>query len=506
MSRIRVYARNLLANWVGYGVNLVVMFFLSPFVVHQLGSVAYGIWSLLISISGFLSLAELGVGGGLGQYLNYHLARREIRKVNTVINTSLVFFFMSGLIMLLCVGGLSALFGSLFKNVPSEYLPAIRTSMFLIGIQLWISFFYATFNQILAAIDRFDLQNIVKIVSIFLQACGTVFVLSVRGGGITGLACVQLLSGLVGMLLAVILVRRVFPEFSLRPASARMDCFREMFGFSLWAFVGKIAFRMLYWMDIVLIGILLTPKHVAYYSIAAMLVMHARGFIIQSSFILTPQIVKDCALRNWEALQNIFSRGSTMVMAIGIPMFVGFVVFGKEFISLWMGKEYIVSYHILVILSLAQLPSIASALTGSVFSGLHKIHIDAGFTVLQCILNFVFTILFVVGFKMGLSGVAWGTFLPRVGVSLLALFVAVRMARLGWREFVNTVLWRWVVLLAAFWLICVCLDAVVIKSGWFSFAVKVGAASMIYVGLVWQGLMSNMERKETLSLVFSQAA
>ncbi len=505
MSRLRVYARNLLANWVGYGVNLVVMFFLSPFVVHQLGSVAYGIWSLLISISGFLSLAELGVGGGLGQYLNYHLARREIKKVNTVINTSLVFFFMSGLIMLLCVGALSMLFGSVFKNVPSNYLPAIKMSMFLIGFQLWISFFYATFNQILASIDRFDLQNIVKIMSIGLQASGTVFVLS-WGGGIVGLALVQLACGVFGMLFTVVLVRRVFPEFSLRPASARLECFREMFGFSLWAFVGKIAFRMLYWMDIVLIGILLTPKHVAYYSIAAMLVMHARGFIIQSSFILTPQIVKDCALRNWGALQNIFSRGSTMVMAIGIPMFVGFVVFGKEFISLWMGREYVISYRILAILSLAQLPSIAAALTGSVFSGLHKIHIDAGFTVLQCVLNLIFTVLFVVVFKMGLAGVAWGTFLPRVGVSLLALFVAVRMARLSWREFVNTVLWRWVILLAAFWLICICLDAVVIKGGWFSFSVKVGASLMIYAGLVWGGLMSSPERKETLSLVFSQAA
>ncbi len=505
MSRLRVYARNLLASWVGYGVNLVVMFFLSPFVVHQLGSVAYGIWSLLISISGFLSLAELGVGGGLGQYLNYHLARREIKRVNTVINTSLVFFFMSGLIMLLCVGGVSFLFASVFKNVPESYLPAIRMSMFLIGFQLWISFFYATFNQILSAIDRFDLQNVVKIMSIFLQACGTVFVLR-AGGGIVGLAVIQLLSGFVGMLVTVVLVRRVFPEFSLRPASARLECFREMFGFSLWAFVGKIAFRMLYWMDIVLIGILLTPRHVAYYSIAAMLIMHARGFVIQSSFILTPQIVKDCALRNWDALQNIFSRGSTMVMAIGIPMFVGFVVFGKEFISLWMGREYVISYQILAILSLAQLPSIASALTGSVFSGLHKIHIDAGFTVLQCLLNLIFTVLFVSVFKMGLAGVAWGTFFPRVGVSLLALFVAVRMAKLSWREFVNTVLWRWVILLAAFWVICLCLDAVVIKGGWFSFSVKVAAASMIYAGLVWQGLMSNLERKETLSLVFSQAA
>ena len=39
MSRARIYARNLTANWVGYAANLAVMFFMSPFVVHTLGDV-----------------------------------------------------------------------------------------------------------------------------------------------------------------------------------------------------------------------------------------------------------------------------------------------------------------------------------------------------------------------------------------------------------------------------------------------------------------------------------
>ena len=45
MSRARIYARNLFANWVGYGASLLVMFFMSPFVVHTLGDVDYGVWS-----------------------------------------------------------------------------------------------------------------------------------------------------------------------------------------------------------------------------------------------------------------------------------------------------------------------------------------------------------------------------------------------------------------------------------------------------------------------------
>ena len=61
MSRARIYARNLFANWVGYGANLLVMFFMSPFVVHTLGDGTYGLWSLLMSITGYLGLVDVGV-------------------------------------------------------------------------------------------------------------------------------------------------------------------------------------------------------------------------------------------------------------------------------------------------------------------------------------------------------------------------------------------------------------------------------------------------------------
>lgn len=52
MSSARKYARNLVINWSGHVVSLVVMFFMSPFVVSRLGDLNYGVWSLMTSIMG----------------------------------------------------------------------------------------------------------------------------------------------------------------------------------------------------------------------------------------------------------------------------------------------------------------------------------------------------------------------------------------------------------------------------------------------------------------------
>ncbi|GAG42518.1 unnamed protein product, partial [marine sediment metagenome] len=61
MSESRIYARNLAANWTAHGANMVVLFFLSPFIVHTLGKVEYGIWGLLSVLTGYMGIFDLGI-------------------------------------------------------------------------------------------------------------------------------------------------------------------------------------------------------------------------------------------------------------------------------------------------------------------------------------------------------------------------------------------------------------------------------------------------------------
>ena len=52
---------NAVANWSGFAAHLVVVFFLSPRLVHGLGDRRYDIWSLVESVLAYLMLFDLGV-------------------------------------------------------------------------------------------------------------------------------------------------------------------------------------------------------------------------------------------------------------------------------------------------------------------------------------------------------------------------------------------------------------------------------------------------------------
>jgi hypothetical protein len=73
-SKSTVYIRGLTANWIGYGANLAVMFFLTPFIIHSLGNVRYGVWCLLVSITGYAGLLEIGVMTSSARHINVYIA------------------------------------------------------------------------------------------------------------------------------------------------------------------------------------------------------------------------------------------------------------------------------------------------------------------------------------------------------------------------------------------------------------------------------------------------
>jgi len=96
VSSGRVHARNLIANWTGHGANLVVMFFLSPFIIHTLGSVEYGIWGLLGVLTGYAGLLDLGVRVSTSRYIVLYFGKGDDVRLDETIRTALGFLRVGG--------------------------------------------------------------------------------------------------------------------------------------------------------------------------------------------------------------------------------------------------------------------------------------------------------------------------------------------------------------------------------------------------------------------------
>src|SRR5438477_12946250 len=65
--------RSIALNWIALAISIGVAFFLSPFIVHRLGNVAYGIWTLVNSMIAYMGLLDLGMRGAVTRLVSrYH--------------------------------------------------------------------------------------------------------------------------------------------------------------------------------------------------------------------------------------------------------------------------------------------------------------------------------------------------------------------------------------------------------------------------------------------------
>jgi len=61
--------RNIGSTWAVTVVGIAATYVLTPFVIHTLGTEGYGIWTLIASITGFISLLAMGVPMACVRYL-----------------------------------------------------------------------------------------------------------------------------------------------------------------------------------------------------------------------------------------------------------------------------------------------------------------------------------------------------------------------------------------------------------------------------------------------------
>ena len=94
------FVRNALWNVLGFSVTLASSVFLSPYVINKLGPEGYGVWALAFSLVDYLWLSDMGFRSAVLKYSAHYLARREVDKINEVLNTALALFVPMAVLLL----------------------------------------------------------------------------------------------------------------------------------------------------------------------------------------------------------------------------------------------------------------------------------------------------------------------------------------------------------------------------------------------------------------------
>lgn len=408
--------RNVISNWGAYSLAMGVNFFLSPYVVHHLGTTGYGVWTLILSLTGYLGLLDLGVRGAVTRYVAKFHTEADHGKASNVASSAMLIFSTAGMVAILVSIVLSTfVVGHL--EVPPQYLRAARIVLLIIGLNIATSLVNGVFGGILVGLQRFDLTNGTEIGTNLLRAATIIAVLHL-GYGIVTLALVQLGFTLVRLMASIALVRHLYPELAIKYSLADRPGAKLIFSFSVFSFLLHVSGSLIYASDNVVIGAYLPVAMVTFYAIGGNLAEYTRTLVSGISQTMTPLASSTEATRDSKKLEKVILYSSSAGSMVVLPVAVTLLIRGGTFIGLWMGPKYAeLSGKVVALLSLTLIFWAANSVTGGSILGLGKHRPLVPVLLAEGALNLTLSVILVR--RIGILGVAWGTVIPSLGSTLL---------------------------------------------------------------------------------------
>lgn len=338
-----------LLSYVSIFITLIITLIYTPVMLRILGQSEYGLYSLIGSVVGYLSILDLGLGNAI---VRYTARNRALGDKDAESNLNGMF-----LVLYSIIGILTVIIGTvLFFNIDNMFgatltfaqLEKARIMMLLLIFNFAVSFPLGVFGSIIQAYEKFVILRLVSIVRSMISPC-IILPLLLLGYGSVSMVVVNTVLNISCLLINLVYCFRVL-NTTIYFKKFDFILLKEIAGYSFFIFLNVIMDKVYWSTGQFILGIVSGTMLVAVYAVAMQLTTMYMLFSTSVSGVFLPRITMMVA--NNASSDDL----SLMMIKIGRVQYVvmayilcGFILFGQSFINLWAGANYSDAYYIILL-------------------------------------------------------------------------------------------------------------------------------------------------------------
>jgi O-antigen/teichoic acid export membrane protein len=333
---------------------LIVGLYGSRIVLKTLGVEDFGIYNLIGSVIGFLTIFSSGLTAATQRFLSFELGKGKDSNFNKVFNMSLTSYAIICIVILLMAETIGLYVVNYKLNVPVDRLYALNTVYQTTIFMLLSSLFKAPYE---AAIIAYENMKFYAYLSIFEAAIRLIVILVLPLVSFDLLIFYAILNLCVSLIIFFI-----YKIYSVRKLSLPeyvfywdKDLFNQIFSFSGWTVVGGLSTMGTKQGMNIFFNLFFGVALNAALGLAYSLTNAVQSLLANFTGAYRPQIVKLYASKRFDEMNLLINRTSKfsffLFLVIALPAFV----FTEELFVLWLGDvpEYTVSFGKLLLIPIA---------------------------------------------------------------------------------------------------------------------------------------------------------
>lgn len=430
----KIIAKNIKFSAINKVASMLYSLIFFPFIVHYTGKEVYGLYILVLTISGYLSLLDMGVGSAVVKYVAEYKGRQDEERINSIINFSLTFFISIAVIIALGLFLLSFYFGSFFKIADANREMARRLFWVasLTALVYWPAFL---FKNVLMGLQRYEWSSLGDIIIVIANAIAA-YILFPRGGTIVDFQLISLFV-VIGVLILYLVrtrallknLRIVFPYFN-------EDVYKLVFKYGVFLFLSGLVGMLIFQVGSLVIGLFISVSAVTLYGVAFSMQQNLRSVnaIIGSPFM--PASAELHGREDPKTQKELFLKGTRFSTALFFPVIIISLIFAGRFITTWMGETFFESVLPAQILLVFWFFNGTMDIGANILYGRGIVRIFLWISVICAIFTVSLTLILVKFF--GITGAALGITLPMIFINFpLVLYFVLKNLGVSFKEFYN---------------------------------------------------------------------
>lgn len=332
-------------SYVNAVVSMVVGLLYVPILLSGIGREEYGLYQLVGSMLGYMTLLNGILSSGTTRYFCTAYATGDINEMQRVLATC-TYMYRRMTLAVICVAAVAVgVFPAVYRgSLSAHQVFECQIMLIILVVNLVITMTNSVYVAVINAHERFAFLKLTSLANSILQPVLIIVVVQFAPYSVS-IVSVMLFLNVIVAFLQNHYAKQLLGSRIDRSASNR-HLARSISAFVCGLLFASLADQIFWRTNQLVIGFYFGAAEVAVYGVGAQIYTSylSLGNVVTSVFM--PRVSELFAGGRIDLISDLFIKVGRLSLYVLVGIYGGFVIFGKDFITLWAGRDYLDAYYI----------------------------------------------------------------------------------------------------------------------------------------------------------------
>ena len=350
MNKNKELVINMSASILAYVINFAISFFLSPYIVKNVGVDAYGFVGLANNFISYATLITIAVNAMASRFVTIKLCEKDYDGANKYFSS--VFIANTFLATVMGVAFIAIwLFLEKLINIPQNIFWDVKILFAMLFLNCVLSTMCSIFSVATFATNKLYLASIRSIESHALKALIVVPLFILFAPRVSFLGVSTLLCGIYVIVFNIYYTKKLLPDIKIRKKHFDFKAIKELVASGVWSLINRVGQLLLDGLDLLITNLFINPIAMGVLSLAKTIPSIMNGIIGSTVSVFSPNFTFLYAEKKQDELVLSVKRSMRIMGVIANLPVIVLIVCGELFFSLWQPTQNSAELHLLSVLT-----------------------------------------------------------------------------------------------------------------------------------------------------------